>query len=163
MTRSATSTLLRLFACFVPFKGGVNQVGIEARIGLSKPFAGAKCRKQRRSRGGENLGQRRVVGLQVSGGVIQGHSAFLEKGFRLPIVQGQHLSELPMGEAPGPVTFNRRILHYVTTHRSRGFSPLTGDLIGQFHGHLHDVVNLPRQRLLWQAMEIHTSACGPPI
>ena len=118
-------------------------------------------RKQRRSRAGENFRQCRVVGLQVSSRIIQRHSASLEEISRLPIVQSQHLANLPMGESSGPITFNRCVLHDVTTHRVRGFSPLTRNLIGQFHGHLHSVGSVPRCRPLWQATEIHRPTCRP--
>jgi hypothetical protein len=48
------------------------------------------------------------------------------------------------------LTFNRRVFHDVTAYRVRGFSPLTGDLIGHFHCDLHNAMNLARQRQVCQ-------------
>jgi len=57
---------------------------------------------------------------------------------------------LPLREASGAIAFNRGIFHDVTTDRVRGFPPLTRNLIGHFHGELHNALNLARRRRLWQ-------------
>jgi hypothetical protein len=56
----------------------------------------------------------------------------------------------PTGQAAGAIPFNRRVFHDVAADRVRGFPPLAGDLIGQFHSDLHDAVNLAQRRRHWQ-------------
>jgi hypothetical protein len=48
-----------------------------------------------------------------------------------------------MGEASSPITFDRGVFHEVAAHRVRGFSPLAGNLVRQFHCDLHLRLGLP--------------------
>jgi hypothetical protein len=91
-----------------------------------------------------------VVSGQVRSGIIQRHGAFRKKSFRLPIIQSEHRTHLPLREASGAITFNRRAFHDATAYRVRGFSPPTGNLIGYFNYDFHNAGNLARQRWHWQ-------------
>jgi len=102
--------------------------------------ATAKCQRRRRSRAGENFFQRGVVsGKMVR--IIQRTARSFRKAPSAsnPVPASRHL---PLREASGAITFNRRVFHDVTAYRVRGFSPLAGDLIGHFHCDLHNAVNL---------------------
>ena len=103
-----------------------------------------KCQRQLRSRAGKNFFQRGAVSREIGGGIIQRNRVLAQKGFGLPIVQTQHRAYLPLGEASSTITLNCRTLHNVTANRSRGISPLAGNLIGHFHCDLHTAINLTR-------------------
>jgi hypothetical protein len=63
-----------------------------------------------------------------------------------------------VGKAPRPIALNRHVFQNVTTHSVRGFSPLAGNLIGQFQCHLHNTANITRWRRQWQGNSIPNPA-----
>jgi len=101
-------------------------------------------------RAGKNFFQRRVVRREIGCGIIQWDTSLIQKVLRLPVIHPQHGAHLPLGEASGAIRLHRRILHEVTAYHVRGFSPLTRNLIGHFHGNFHGTVNLVWRQRVWQ-------------